>query len=531
MIGRSAPRSSWLPDLAVPVALVVAEAGWVSLLVRARIVGTHHVDIDLPFLAVAVPGILATLASVWLKRLRLRRWAKRVVIAFTVAVGLTACAGVISGLSVPGSQWIVATHPWASTGHRAATIAGAAWVIAGLAWVRGIWLGSVPVSFRHALWSFTLASAAFLGVFIGHADSPHGHFAATTSDAGWLFFVTFPLTAAAVALVRQRDLEEEVLAKGASRPGVVWVSVLAVPMAVVAAVGLALALAGGPAAPVVGRFVGSGARILGRGIEAVLSWLPGLNLKLQTSKLPAARTTKQGVRAVKPGTTSPVLVDIGLAVLGVLAIGLLILIVYLVKRFWPKRGPDTSAEAGDDEEDSVFSWAHLWAQLRGVLSRLRPRRRRPRRAGAVASVASGRVDPGPAPTPDGVREAYRRMLIEARTLGAPRARAETTLELEARFRLAIEEPAAASFHQLTDIYDEVRYGEADVGVAVDLRAGADVDVVVGALRSALAPPAPASDVAAVARRAASSAPRRPSDSARSRSGLLWRLGRRLRLRR
>ena len=76
--------------------------------------------------------------------------------------------------------------------------------------------------------------------------------------AGWLLFLWFPFVAAAVALIRQRELEREVLSGTRSRPSGAWFAILAVPMAASRWWRCWSRVAFGPAAPAIGRGVAAG---------------------------------------------------------------------------------------------------------------------------------------------------------------------------------------------------------------------------------------------------------------------------------
>jgi Domain of unknown function (DUF4129) len=490
MTGKHAPISSWLPDVTVPALVVAGEAGWAVLLMAGRVRVHDHVSMDLPYLAVAVPAVVAVVALAWAQHLRTGRRRQLAARWGVGIVGAALTAGIVSELTVPGSLLVVATHPWSSGGHTAATVAGMAWVVAILAWARGAWLDTIRVSSRHAGVSIALGGATFLSVFIAHASSPHGPFAAATSDVGWLFFVTFLLGGASVSFARQRDIEDEAVpGVRSSRPTLAWGSALAAPMLVVALLGLAVAFVGGPAARVLGDGLRLGADGLAWLIGFLFSWIPAIHAKAHplaqhVTGVPAARP-----RAARPQPLSPLTKHIALALLILLAIGLVVAIVILVKRLWPKRRSKPQVDDADEEEDSVFSWGHVLAQLLSGLRRLLPRRRRRAPAETVAaSATSWPGGPDAIPPPDSVREAYRRVLVEARTLGSPRHRSETTIELEGRLLATMDDPAAGSFRRLTAIYDDVRYGERETGADDDRAARLDVDAFLPALRDQLTPP-------------------------------------------
>ena len=89
---------------------------------------------------------------------------------------------------------------------------------------------------------------------------------AATSDAGALLLVFFLLTGTALALIRQREIEREVLYGSSAGPGFRWLGVLAVPLVLIAGASLLVAVGGGPLV----RFAGHAALAVGRAIGWVV---------------------------------------------------------------------------------------------------------------------------------------------------------------------------------------------------------------------------------------------------------------------
>jgi hypothetical protein len=490
MTGRRGSNSSWLPDLAIPVALVASEAAWFSLLVAGRARVHDRVAMDVPYLAVALPAAVAVVVLAWGGRFRGRRSLILRWVGGIVGAALT--AAVLSESTVSGSFLTVASHPWTSGGHTPATVAGIAWFVAIVVWARGAWLAWSPVPTRQVGWSLALGAVAYMGIFIGRAAGGHGPFVRATGDAGILFFLSFLLGGAAFAFARQRDIEADAVPGSRSRPNLVVGGAVALPLAFLGLVGVAVAFVGGPAA----SLLGAGIRLVGHGVARALvflfSWIPALHLKGRpVTQRPAGLRTGQRrlPRSAPPSHTAEV---IALVILGIVAVALIVAILVVVKRHWPKRRHKEELDEADEEQDSVFSWSHVLAQLRAGLRRLIPRRRR-RRTATAAAASAAEAGAGFAftlPEPDSVREVYRRMLVETRTLGSPRRRAETTVELEARLTARVGDPAAVSLRRLTAVYDDVRYGGRETDVAANRVARQDVDEVLPALRHGLAPPAP-----------------------------------------
>lgn len=526
--------------------LAVAEAGWASLLLAAAYNGPHRPAVDLPFLALAVPATAAVVLASWGGR-RVGAWwrsaswtqlrgpapgasprggssrggsaggsspggrasaawslrhplpwrplwwrSELVVLAPVAVVGMALSAGVISELTIGGSFTRVAVQPWSTVGHHPAVVAGAAWFVSIVSWSRGFWLGRVTLTARHALWSLALGGVAFLAIFAGRASQHSGPFGAATGAAGWLFFVSFPLAAAAIALVHQRDLERAVLARASSRPSGTWVAVLAAPMAGVALVSLLLAVLVGPAAPTVGRAAAWTASTIWSGLRAAAVWLWDLLPRGHPSHRPPdlkgllgpAHRLRLAPAPKHTAVTIPAVIGdvlIAIVVLGVAA--LVITHVHLPRRSRP------AAVAGDEERDSLFSWRHLFDQVRAALARLFARfRLRPRRRAHSAALSGFPAGAGVEglPDPETVREVYRGMLVAAREAGSPRGQAETSHELARRFAgvLSLAPEAGDRLSRLTERYEAVRYGSAADAEAE--QAAADAGVVIPAMRAALA---------------------------------------------
>ena len=462
---------------------MLAEATWVSFLVNAAVNASKGPHVYLPFLVFgswrAVVGAAALGARPQPAALGV---ASRDHAPLAVA-GAALSAGVISELTRAGSFWQVTTQPWSASGHRAAVIAGVAWFVATLAWGRGSgWAPRRPRSATTA-WSVALAGAAFLSVFAGRADAHVPAFRAATGPAGWLLFVGFPFATAALALVRQQDLEEQVLARAGSPLGAVWFTVLAVPMAAVALVALVVAVTVGPAAPIVGRGVARGAGVVGRAVAAAAGALWDL-LPLGGARTPAAPVPAPS----GPGpVTRPPLPSHGTLhipplvwqiLVAVFVVALVVVAVRYLRPIGPLKGTPPDATE-DDDHDSVFSWRHLAAQIRdGLLTLFRRLRRR-------RSIRPS-IPPMPAPADpvdaESVRHAYRRMLAAARAAGHARAATETTRELEARLSAGPAAAAAVSLSDLTFLYDTVRYQERDAGEPARRDATLQADTVSTELR-------------------------------------------------
>lgn len=480
-------RPSW-GGVGAAALLLVSEAAWVSLAVGAFADGTAGAQrprVDLPYLAFALPALGAlgfvALGRAWARagHGRLQRATRLVVLAAAVVAGVALSAGLVAGLSAPGTTWAAALHPWAVPAQQALAARAVrwAWAIAVLAWARGGWTAVSAPSLRHSATSLVVGAAVFVVVF-GHQAAGAAGFDRATASAGWLLFVFFPIGVTAAAWAHEREVERRVMRRAASSQSGAWLVALVAPLALVA---LAAFLVGGAAAvvgPAAGQVLHGVGAVLGAVGDWVFSHLPRILVHPGRRVTPAtAGTTALHRLHTAPGRPHPT--ALGIALLGVAGALVLVLVAFGVRALFRWAARHRPAVEVDDASDSVFTWGHFGDQLRralfAVLRRL-ARRVRPRR----------RPKPGPAAAPpadacgaggDPVRSAYRAVLSALRVAGSGRAPDETPRELAARLA-ALEELAqggASELGSLTDAYERVRYAGADP--AADA-AGAATDAAV-----------------------------------------------------
>ncbi len=365
-----------------------------SLLVNSSWNGGHGPPVHLPFLAFAIPAVAAVVAIATTARLHVRWWQRALIIAPIAVVGAAVTAGCISGLSGAGSVWRVTSHPWSSQGHRAAVVAGAAWFVAIVAWTRGTWLGTIRPSFRHAAWSAGLSAIAFIGIFVGRAPHGDSSFRATTGDAGALFIVFFLLTGAVLALIRQREIEREVLHGSSAGPGVRWLGVLAAPLALIAGVSLLVAVGGGPLIRLAGRAALAVVRAIRWVVRELGHLLPGGGQGRRPAQNPLLPHHTPLHVAHPPLRLSGDVPIVAWEVVGALSVAAAIWLAlrYLRPR-WLRRARDESSEV-DEQRDSVFTWSHLIEQVHLALRRLVGRLRRLRHRTQTAHESTTGVDAG-----------------------------------------------------------------------------------------------------------------------------------------
>lgn len=416
---------------------MVSEAAWFTVLLGALADGTAgpgRPSVSLPFLAIAVPGVVAVLAGGRL------RWLPAVAVAVVLA-GVT--AELVAALTPGVAAWAV---PTGTAAVRATKWAAAAAV---LVCGRGVWLGLAPPSRRQAEGSAMLGSFVLVAVLARRAVGHGAALERATSDAGWLMVVFFLAAVTAVAWTQVRSVEHAATRRTGTGPGGVWLAVVGVPMLVV--VGAALLIGGG------GSVVGPGLVAGGRHVlEAILvggTWLFrhlfNFRLRPHTSRATTLPGTGLGHRPV--GTHSNPVLDV-LAALPFVLIALVVLGLaaylgtLLVRHLRGRRHP----EAPDEERTTVFSWSHLLAQLAALVRRLRRRRQG---LGVTAPAPAGTVG---IEALDPTRAAYRRFLVAARAATVGREATETPRELAGR--LVLDRRALRA---LTGAYERRRYGGTD----------------------------------------------------------------------
>jgi Domain of unknown function (DUF4129) len=436
----------------------------VSLLVNSSWNSGHGPHVHLPFLSFAIPAVAAVTAVATTARLGWRRWPRSLLIAVIAIIGAMITAGCLSELSVTGSAWRAAVQPWSSQGHRLAEAAGAAWFVAIVVWTRGTWLGTVRPSFRHAAWSASLSAIAFVGIFAGRAPHRDVIFRATTSDAGALLVLCFLLTGTALALIRQREIEREVLYGSSAGPGFRWLGVLVVPLALIAGVSLLVAVGGGPLVRLIGRAV----LVVVRAVRWVFTKLGHL-VSGGGQKRPAPAPLRP-TRSPSPVAHAPLRLSGSVPIVVWAVVGALIVaaVVWLVIRYvrprWLRRTHSESSDV-DEERDSVFTWSHLIEQLHLAVSRMLDRLRHLwRRKETARPTTPGVALEGATLNPfEDIRTAYRQVLVVARQRQSARGAAETAREFDHRlspvlFNSAESDPST-SLHVLTSLYQRVRYGD------------------------------------------------------------------------
>ena len=305
MTGRRDQPFNWLHDIAVPAVWGATEATWVSLCIAAIVDnGNGAVTVRVPYLALVVPVVVAAVAVGLIDRLSWPRWRRWALVAAVALVGGALTAGLVAGWTVPGALGRTVVAPW--TVHGAAAAAAATgWWVAALTWIRGGWLGWQDAGFVHVIRSVGVGAAAFVLILLARAGHGQPAFKAATRPAGLLLVLFVCGAATLVALVRESDLEKEILDRPAPGASLSWLAVLAVPVATLAVLAIVVAFVVGPVAPVIGRAALHAGRdvwsVISAAAGAIAGLFPSHHAPPRTAvRAPVARPTRPLNLATKP---------------------------------------------------------------------------------------------------------------------------------------------------------------------------------------------------------------------------------------
>lgn len=451
-------------DAVVAVVRSGAESscGWLWAAVVASSAPQHGFGVTFPAIAVAAAG--AALLGWWARTLRRSgRAARAGWFAALVATGLVGAVATAFALVRLGGATLgpaALARPWSLVAPADRFTAGLALGVGALAWGRGLWLGAQLTTTRRVARS-TVVGALALGIAVLNASLGVPGFDVGTTATGAATVGFFLCATLALALVHQRDLEQTVLGQVSERPGGVWLSVLAVPLGLVAGASLVVVLVGllvaGPVADATGAVLSAVRRAVVAVAEGLGGAVNGDEPTTTVAPTAPADPAEAPSRLLLPGVIVTVLVAAAVAV------GLWRLVRAL--RHLPLfqgvsgRGIDVPADRREDleESSSVFSWGHLLDQLRAWLARCFSRGRR-RTEDAPSPVVEGGARPE-----DPVRRAYYEVLVAARDAGLARTPVETPDELARRLTPELAPGAATALDTLTVSYGLVRYGERPAG--------------------------------------------------------------------
>ncbi|MDA8298058.1 MAG: DUF4129 domain-containing protein [Actinomycetota bacterium] len=462
-------RSNWRASGPLSGALVLTESVWASVLATALVHGRGGGHEDVPFLALFFPA-LVSLALASAIATRVASLGARAAAMVVPGVGAMVLGALAYDTVVLGGRAADVVTPWSASG-AAGHAAVVALVLCGLAALRGAVVGLAEPRVRQAMVSLGIGTAVVLVTLLVAATHRSGEDAALARSTASMLVFAVPAGVAAMGLVRERQLERAGTGRAMQATGIASLLGVAAPIALAVAVALVIVALGSLVAPPVGH----GLEAVGRGVGALISDFFGLfrHVHLKLPLRPASRPAAAPPRPLSPlhfheRPAGPIpwwLLGLG-ALAAAIVLSVAGVVVVRVLRRRPRRLARTAA-IGEEVRDSVFSLAHVLAQLRSVLAR-HPE------AGAHGSL--GTAEDAVA----SVRRHYRRFLASLSAGGLARREAETAEELAAR----LIEPAgsaAPSLGTLTELYEQVRYGAAPEAGPVVARAGELVDEVAAAV--------------------------------------------------
>ena len=493
--------------------LIAGEMTWLSLCFGALADTSPSFSMDVPYLAMLLPAVLAVLLARLLRQLRGPLWARIPVLVALELATLAFGAGLLASRSVPGSFASVALHPWTVTGRIPSATSAIAWFAVSLAVARGTWLGLLRHSFRQVGRSAAVAGIFFLTLFVVLGTNANAGLARATRGAPVLFVVFFLEILVLAHLMRLRDASTEGVLGPPETKGKVWGPILIVPVVVVLGLALLVMLALGA----YGGTIGHGARDAGVGVgvallavvhafdyllvhlfeavAAAIGAIVGLfdHHAIGKSK-PFHSTTPSTIAKTLPPPRVPVAGGVAVALLLVGGVGIL---------FWrhrPRRDRPERIAPQAEELYSVFTWKHLFSLFFSWLSR------------SLSGLWHRVFAPRLAPAHDvesslvGVRAQYLRVLLAARGAGYERGRSETAREFAARLGAGLGERAPV-LATLTGRYEMARYAGSPEDEPQGSFATEEAEVLVQALAVLASQPevaaaeggAPRPDTAAVAR--------------------------------
>lgn len=473
MIGDSRKNWNSLHNLVVPSVVACIEASWMWAWINAFAHIAPGVQADIPYLAIAIPAVLAVALWGYSVRLGWPNWCRAVALPPVVLLTTLVSAGAIGSLYLHGAFIALSTHPWSITGSAASNEAALACFIAVLAVGRGTWLGWTEMTGRHAVNAVGISALGFMVFFI--VTAVHRRDASFHPGVGLsvaLLLASFPAAVAVIALVNERELERATLPSRQSGFGVAGLGAVVIPMACVAALGALVAFVIASLTPF---------------HTDLAHWLTH---RSHGGSIPIATPTTLAPFQSHGSAKIPLWTWIVSALVAAALVGV------VVRRPWtrPQEGVGgprridrrhrrrrryrrPSVLADGEERESLFSWRHLFRQLFGLIKRLLSRRSDRTSRSKLPPVPTIR----PLPDPDSVRDHYRRVLLAARSAGHGREATETPAELRDRLLSVTSTTVDASIRDLTALYEHVRYGgEPDSEVQIE-HARQDAEALVTAL--------------------------------------------------
>jgi hypothetical protein len=482
----------WLSVVFYPLAVILMEAFWVSPWLNW--VGVW------PFFSAARPVlslasvIIVIVASLVITRVftqkKLPLWTIQLIV---IGSGLVTMLLVLAVEYADGYTFLSASwfghigQVLGNTFTHASTIVVAIPAIIYL-WWRGIMLGQSTSYFKDIYRSFILGMAALIALIIfWQISAASGSIPKPGSEIGInvIAFFFFGLLAIAISHLynmRRTMPKEEARLTSVWR----WLPVMLGVIGGVIIIGFGVASAISP------DFI----QVLGNGAQAVLGFLgkifeyimypiiyivQGLAIAFQwfmrlfsggqaeTSEF-SGNMTMPDMAVVQTGELSPTVTAI--IKWSVLAI-IIAVVIFILARAISRYRARHAQEDFDEVRESLFSWRGLRDDLKELFKSMGRKRKPPKPAPYhFDEDAAGRLD---------IREIYRHMQWEAGRSGIPRRRHETAGEYARRIEHIVPD-SAPPLSSLTDMYENVRYGEEIASVDKENSANSIWQTLKGLLR-------------------------------------------------
>jgi hypothetical protein len=435
-------RWNWSHSAIAPGLLVLGEAAWATMICN---LATRGIGSGLPlvaYFALAIPAFLAVTVGSGARFLAGRDgWTKPIVgaLAITAVVAIALSAGSLGAVFGAGNLIRIATEPWTVRGAPDGSLVILAFGLSIAAWARGLCLGASPMSTARVLHSAIAALATFVTlVVLLRFDHLEARGTSVGACIAWVLYC-FVADLFVASLVRESELSLVRRGRSIRRVDRAWIVILGAAALVIVVFALVAAALSGPGQSVAAWPLDR----LRHGAYLVLAWL--LRQKAGTVK------TTTGPH----GRPFTVPLAVRLTILGLIIATVFWLLWFLFRsvrfRLRPRFRPAHGSDEEDEDRESIFSWRHLFTQLRGLF------RWRHRRGALVLALAG--VSDGISAGPGGVRGQYLRFLATARTEGLGRAPDETTRELEHRVTTVGDDGVDLELVGLTELYERVRYGD------------------------------------------------------------------------
>ncbi len=458
----------WLAVVFYPLAVVLMEAFWVSPWLSWIGVWSFFAETR-PVLSLASVIIVIVVSLVITRIFSQREWSLWKIQLIIIGSGLVTMLLVLAveyndGYTFLSAGWF--SHIGTMLGNtfsHASTIAVAIPAIIYL-WWRGIGLGQSTSYFRDIYRSFLLGMVALVALIIfWQISAASGSIPKPGADIGVNVIAFFFFGLLAIAISHLYNMRRTMPKEEAGLTSVWrWLPVM------LGVIGLMILIGFGVASAMSPDFIDS----IGRGAQAIFGFLgkifeyimwpiiyiaQGLIIVFQwfirLIKNPEAGEWGISGNMTIPGGTTETTAELSPLVVSiikwsVLAIIIAVVIFVLAKAISRYRARHVRDDF-DEVRESLFSWQGLRDDLKEFFNSLGRRRKPPKAQPYRLGEDEGRLD---------IREIYRHMQWEAGLSGIPRRRHETAEEYARRIKDIVPD-SARPLGSLTDMYENVRYGE------------------------------------------------------------------------